>query len=53
MYPYKSAISALKKEPAMEKKLIHKELSKDIIGAAMEVLNEFKPGLNEKLYESD
>jgi GxxExxY protein len=32
-------------------KLIHEELSKDIIGAAMNVLNEMKPGLDEKLYE--
>ena len=30
-------------------KLIHEELSKDIIGAAMTVLNELKPGLEEKL----
>jgi len=36
----------------MEQKLIHEELSKDIIGAAMEVLNELKPGLDEKLYEN-
>ena len=32
-------------------KLIHEELSKEIIGAAMTVLNELKPGLDEKLYE--
>ena len=32
-------------------KLIHEELSRDIIGAAMQVLNEMKPGLDEKLYE--
>lgn len=32
-------------------KLIHEELSKEIIGAAMHVLNEMKPGLDEKLYE--
>jgi GxxExxY protein len=32
--------------------LIHKELSKQIIGAAMDVLNELKPGLDEKLYEN-
>ncbi|MDQ3546171.1 MAG: GxxExxY protein [Verrucomicrobiota bacterium] len=32
-------------------KLIHDELSRTIIGAAMEVLNELKPGLDEKLYE--
>jgi len=30
---------------------IHEELSREIIGAAMEVLNELKPGLDEKLYE--
>jgi GxxExxY protein len=32
-------------------KLIHEELSGSIIGTAMEVLNELKPGLDEKLYE--
>ena len=32
-------------------KLIHEQLSRDIIGAAMQVLNEMKPGLDEKLYE--
>jgi GxxExxY protein len=31
--------------------MIHRELSGEIIGAAMEVLNELKPGLDEKLYE--
>ena len=31
--------------------MIHEELSGKIIGAAMEVLNELKPGLDEKLYE--
>jgi GxxExxY protein len=31
--------------------MIHGELSGEIIGAAMEVLNELKPGLDEKLYE--
>jgi GxxExxY protein len=35
----------------MNQELIHKELSKSIIGAAMSVLNELKPGLDEKLYE--
>lgn len=30
-------------------KLIHSELSEDIIGAAMDVLNELKPGLDAKL----
>ena len=32
-------------------KLIHEELSRSIIGTAMDVLNEMKPGLDEKLYE--
>ena len=32
--------------------LIHEELSEEIIGAAMAVLNELKPGLDEKLYEN-
>jgi len=31
--------------------LIHEKLSGTIIGIAMEVLNELKPGLDEKLYE--
>jgi hypothetical protein len=31
--------------------MIHEELSREIIGAAMAVLNELKPGLDEKLYE--
>jgi len=30
----------------------HEELTSDIIGAAMAVLNELKPGLDEKLYEN-
>ena len=30
----------------------HKELSHDIIGAAMTVLNTLKPGLDEKIYEN-
>jgi len=32
-------------------KILHEELSGKIIGAAMVVLNELKPGLDEKLYE--
>jgi GxxExxY protein len=32
--------------------LIHEQLSRDIIGASMVVLNELKPGLDEKLYEN-
>jgi GxxExxY protein len=35
----------------MKKEIIHEELSGKIIGAAMDVLNELKPGLDEKLYE--
>jgi GxxExxY protein len=31
---------------------IHRELSHEIIGAAMRVLNVLKPGLDEKLYEN-
>jgi len=30
----------------------HEELTQEIIGAAMAVLNELKPGLDEKLYEN-
>jgi GxxExxY protein len=30
----------------------HEELTGQIIGAAMAVLNELKPGLDEKLYEN-
>ena len=36
------------KNPAVK----HEELTGDIIGAAMPVLNELKPGLDEKLYEN-
>ncbi|MBI2438417.1 MAG: GxxExxY protein [Lentisphaerae bacterium] len=32
--------------------LIHEKLSAEIIGAVMTVLNELKPGLDEKLYEN-
>ena len=35
----------------MGKMMIHEELSGAIIGIAMEVLNELKPGLDEVLYE--
>ncbi|MEA1922661.1 MAG: GxxExxY protein [Pseudomonadota bacterium] len=31
--------------------LLHEKLSESIIGASMTVLNELKPGLDEKLYE--
>src|ERR1039457_3315804 len=32
--------------------MLHEEITKDIIGTAMAVLNELKPGLDEKLYEN-
>lgn len=32
--------------------MLHEEITRDIIGAAMAVLNELKPGLDEKLYEN-
>ena len=35
----------------MKTEIIHEELSGAILGAAMDVLNELKPGLDEKLYE--
>jgi GxxExxY protein len=31
--------------------MLHEEITKSIIGAAMVVLNELRPGLDEKLYE--
>lgn len=36
----------------MKKDILYEDLSRDIIGAAMDVLNELKPGLDEKLYEN-
>ena len=32
--------------------MLHEAITKDIIGAAMAVLNELRPGLDEKLYEN-
>ncbi|WP_341404191.1 GxxExxY protein [Luteolibacter soli] len=32
--------------------MLHEEITKDAIGAAMVVLNELRPGLDEKLYEN-
>jgi hypothetical protein len=34
-----------------DEEMIHEELSGKIIGAGMDVLNELRPGLDEKLYE--
>lgn len=36
----------------VENNLIHRELSEQVIGAAMVVLNALGPGLNEKIYEN-
>jgi GxxExxY protein len=32
--------------------MLHEEITADVIGAAMAVLDELKPGLDEKLYEN-
>ena len=32
--------------------MLHEQITQDIIGAAMALLNELKPGLDEKLYEN-
>ncbi len=32
--------------------MLHEDITQDIIGAAMAVLNELKPGLDEKIYEN-
>jgi len=42
------SVKSVVKNPAMK----HEELTHEIIGAAMAVLNELKPGLDEKLYEN-
>ena len=47
--PKRSGINAPREEG---RKLVHEELSHEIIGAAMVVLNELKLGLDEKLYEN-
>ena len=36
----------------MNDRIIHKEISEVIVGAAMTVLNTLKPGLSEKAYEN-
>ncbi len=36
----------------MSENYVHRDLSGEVIGAAMVVLNEMKPGLDEKLYEN-
>ena len=32
--------------------MLHQEITEDVIGGAMAVLNELRPGLDEKLYEN-
>jgi hypothetical protein len=39
------------KSSSAPQSLIHAEVSESIIGAAIDVLNALKPGLDEKLYE--
>ena len=48
--PKKSVKSIL--FPAKPSSMKHEELTREIIGAAMAVLNELRPGLDEKLYEN-
>ena len=38
--------------PGFTPTMKHEQITRDIIGAAMAVLNELKPGLDEKLYEN-
>jgi GxxExxY protein len=42
----------LSRIPWLNSKMKHEQLTHDIIGAAMAVLNALKPGLDEKLYEN-
>ena len=42
------SVKSVVKDPAMK----HEDITHEIIGAAMAVLNELKPGLDEKLYEN-
>jgi len=44
--------NADKKKGLEDDKFLFKELTGDIIGAAMNVLNELRPGLDEKVYEN-
>jgi len=52
MRDLKSWLCTTTKGDFMENGLIHEQLSKSIIGAAMTVLNTLKPGLDEKIYEN-
>jgi len=45
-------ISWLDRHLHVQNRMIHEEITQEIIGAAMAVLNELKPGLDEKLYEN-
>jgi len=50
--PHQPAPSAPIRDIGGQKELLHEDLTRQIIGAAMRVLNELKPGLDEKLYEN-
>ena len=47
-----SPSSAPLREIRAQSELLHEDLTRQIIGASMKVLNELKPGLDEKLYEN-
>jgi GxxExxY protein len=40
------------RDPRFNPSMLHEEITKDILGSAMAVLNELKPGLDERLYEN-
>jgi GxxExxY protein len=40
------------RHPRLNPSVLHEEITKDIIGGAMAVLNDLRPGLDEKLYEN-
>jgi hypothetical protein len=48
----KNSIRAIREIRGKTSHMKHEKITKDIIGAAMAVLNEPRPGLDEKLYES-
>jgi GxxExxY protein len=50
--PDSSSPSAPIREIRGQTDLLHEDLTRQIIGAAMKVLNHLKPGLDEKLYEN-
>ena len=46
------SIREFRETPGQYQAMKHEEITKDIIGAAMAVLNELKPGFDEKRYEN-